>query len=256
MGGGKNAIKPLFFVSKSPFWFVRTYLCLYLFSPVINAFLETITLKRRIYLLLILGFMAVYMGSIGVDPAIRDGKNILYFLFVYVVGNTLRIYGYLWRRVPTRFFVEAFLLLNVVLVAGACLFDGTLIQKAIHRLSFPYNSPIMQVNALLFFLIIAKQSFKSSSVNWLASSALAIYLIHESSLVENYFLSPVSLQIRALVGNDYLTFFAIVALAGAVCLACILIDKLLGPIWKIAARAGEWTEYKVRQAWMEWRLPS
>lgn len=39
-----GVFKLTFFISYTPFWFVRTYVFLYLFSPIINKFLEGITL--------------------------------------------------------------------------------------------------------------------------------------------------------------------------------------------------------------------
>ena len=43
--GGDFDIKQLLFISYSPYWFIKTYLYLYLFSPVLNNYLDKINNK-------------------------------------------------------------------------------------------------------------------------------------------------------------------------------------------------------------------
>lgn len=242
IGGGKATLKTLFFVSNSPYWFMRTYLYLFLFSPVINKYLDGITLRNRICLLLALGFIALYVGTLGWDLSLRDGKNLICFIFVYVIGDTLRVYEKEWRKIHIGYLISIYVAMNLIVFVCYYIFYDAFIGKLIWRLFFPYQSPGLIVNGVFFFLIVLHWQFKSKAVNWLASSALAIYLIHESRLVETYVLGPVSLSIRDYMGSDLMTLPVIVILALIVCIVCILVDKLLKPLWRWFVCIGECLE--------------
>jgi len=88
----KEIIKISFFISNTPFWFMRTYLFLYLFSPVINLYLKNITIRHRITLLIILFYISHYIGTLQTDPSLIDGKNLITFLFLYAIGDSLKHY--------------------------------------------------------------------------------------------------------------------------------------------------------------------
>lgn len=179
ISGGKTLIKSLLFVSNTPYWFMRTYLCLYLFAPVVNHYLNDINLKNRVYLIASLLFISVYMGTLaGVDPALNDGKNLGNFVLLYVLGNTLHVYGYVWRAWSQRNIFLVWIVLNIFLVVIYSVFIDNIIGKALFKASFPYNSPILIVNAIIFLMLVAKKPFKSKLVNYLGASALSIYLLH------------------------------------------------------------------------------
>lgn len=251
-GGYRPVINNLMLVSKSPRWFMRTYICLYLFSPVINKYLCNITTKQRVYLLLSLLFISVYIGTFGNDPSLSDGKNLANFLTLYVIGNTLHAYEKFWKKIPVYYIITVYLLINISVVSVYNLFYGTFVAKGIWKIFFPYQSPGLILNSILFFLIVLHWRFKSKAINWFASSALAIYLIHESSLVRNYILGPVTLEIREYLGNDYLTLPAIIFMALVLCFVCILLDKLLSPLWRCFARIGDVVENKLKTKMNKW----
>lgn len=72
----------LLFVSRTPFWFLRTYLYLYFLSPIFNS-----ALKERhmdLYLLCVLSIVSIYVGTVGCDFSLRAGKDILNFMLIYV----------------------------------------------------------------------------------------------------------------------------------------------------------------------------
>ena len=245
--GGKSTVIAFLFVSNTPFWFMKIYICLYLISPVLNYFLKDISPKNRLYLLLALFITAIYMPTAARLTAGTpdEGKNLLYFAFVYVLGDTVRAYQSAWRKIRASRLLFAFLLLNIFLVAVYCLFDGDKLSAKLFYLCFPYNSPILQLNAVLLFMLVAKHPFKSKAVNWLSSSALAIYLIHESYIVRYWVIGPVALWIKSFFPNDYVALCALAVLALGVVLACILIDKLFTPLWAWFQRVGEKAEIKI-----------
>ena len=59
----KEILKVLLFVSHTPYWFMRTYIFLFLFAPIINMYLSLVTDKKRILLLATLFFIGIYLGT-------------------------------------------------------------------------------------------------------------------------------------------------------------------------------------------------
>ena len=71
-------------LTDTPYWFIRTYLWLFLASPVINSFLKDITWNWRIYSLCSFGFIALYMGATQGDPSLVGGILLISYSFIYL----------------------------------------------------------------------------------------------------------------------------------------------------------------------------
>ncbi len=224
-------IKDFLVISYPRYWFFRCYIFLYLFSPVINKFLNDITIKNRLYLLSALVFMAVWVGTSEGDTTLSGGKNLTYFLLLYVLGNTLQNYKTKWYNISSTTLLTLFIVINIVLVSSYVYFSDGIIGKAIFQVSFPYCSPMLLLNAIIFFMLFAKINVRSKYINYIATSVFSVYLIHYHRDVWPLFLGGVE-WIYNKVGIDpsiVLPCFAIYAVL--ICIGCILIDKTLTPLW-------------------------
>lgn len=216
-------IKQFLFISHSPYWFIKTYLYLYLFSPVLNKYLDKIGHKDRLFLICSLTFISIYIGSSFGDPSLIDGKNLINFSLLYVLGNTFKVYDNYLNKIPSRYLVGAYIILNCsVLYLFA---QGGLISKIIWYASFPYCSPLLIVNAALLFIIISRFKLKSRTINYIASSMFAVYLLHCQPYIANRINQSL---IDSLVNDNIILNFCIVLLyATIIIIMSILIDKML-----------------------------
>lgn len=220
-------VEDFFFFSKSPYWFIRTYLYLFLFAPVLNAFL--ISTKRRLYLLFTLGFIAVYMGTMH-EGALSNGKNLVLFMLLYVIGDLLHIYKEKLSNIKMLPLIVFYIVFNICLVALYSCTPGSIYGKALWRLSYPYCSPILLVNALLFFLIFSKIKLKSTVVNYLSGSVFTIYVLHHHPLVLEKVLSPMVMGAYAQFSYSSILVLSLLAcITFVVMFASIGIDKLFSP---------------------------
>lgn len=89
-------VKDLLFVSVCKYWFVRTYVYLYLLSPIINKYLNMINDKTRLCFILVLVYISVWVGLTQGDESISGGKNIVNFILLYTIGDTLKVYKNIW----------------------------------------------------------------------------------------------------------------------------------------------------------------
>ena len=223
-----GSIKDFFFFSKSPYWFIRTYLYLFLFAPVLNVFLTTT--KRRCYLLITLCFIAVYMGTMH-DGALRDGKNLVMFMLLYVIGDLLHTYQDKFSKISLLSLVLTYVAINVCLVVAYIYLSGSLLGKALWLISYPYCSPLLLINAIMLFLLFSKIRISSPVVNYLSGSVFVIYIFHHQSLIVNKLLHPVVMDVYNKFSNSpFLVLFSLACITLVVMLISIIIDKLLSPI--------------------------
>ncbi|UKK67564.1 acyltransferase [Prevotella communis] len=244
LGGAKSLVKLPFFLSYTPFWFIRTYIFLYLLSPVINKFLKDITLVNRIFLLGALLYMSVYIGMLGSDESLKDGKNVVTFMLFYTIGDTLRYYKTKWDGLNINKTLCAFLLFNALVVAVFSYMGFGRIADAIWlRVFFAYCSPVLLINAIVFYIIIGKLNFHSRIINKIGKSSLAMYMVHGTFLFS--LINPAVMYLYNLNDNIFFVLLNVFIITLITVIACAIIYWMLTPIWNIIAIIGEKTQNNI-----------
>lgn len=162
------------------YWFFKVYIMLYLLAPIINIVRDRIELRNK--LLVISGFITFYWGWFAQHPSLFDGKNVINFIFLYILGHWLRTR--IVEREAKRKNERLLYIVSYLVVAGcigvALYFSNERMQDLIKRICYGYNSPVLILMSVLFFLIFTTYNFKSKVVNWIAGSVIAVYCVHES----------------------------------------------------------------------------
>lgn len=223
---GVGGVKSLLLFSKSPYWFIRTYFFLFLISPMLNNFLTDN--KRRLQMLLFLGFIAVYMGNVH-EPSLKDGKNVALFMFLYVLGDCLKVFRFKYERWNISWVLLAYLTLNVLLVSSYMSFHDNLVGKLLWVMSYPYCSPILILNASMLFVIFSKIQFKSQIINWLGASVLSVYVLHHQHLILYSLIGPIVVQLYNISYNSTILLIGLSLITIAILMICIAIDKIVMP---------------------------
>ena len=239
VGGAKSIIKGLFCISRTHFWFIRTYVILYLLSPLVNAFLKNANLKSRISLFLALFFISDYMGTVGNDPALYEGYNIVTFMLFYVVGNSIHKYKDLLSRYSFKNLMIIWLISNTVFVGlfSVLGFSNRMINSTYIWILFEYTSPGLLISSSLFFIAISQLHFRSHLINRIAKASLAIYIIHGAFMIG--YIGPISANLYNSNNNPFYIIGATFLLALAIVVACVLIYWLMTPVWKIIDTIGQ-----------------
>ena len=238
----KLVIPSFQFLSKGPYWFLRTYIWLYLFAPMVNRFIYS-SRRNKMYLLIVSGVISMYIGYNGVDNSVTVGKNIINFFFLYSLGSVLRDTYDIWSRWKAAWIALAFISLNVILVALHLHFTGTWFGDTLWKLAYPYNCPILIINAVLAFFLFGKMNFQSRAVNWVASSTFATYLIHRNQVVVERVLKPITLGIDSGVMSIGCEIAVLLLFSAVIFMICILIDKILSaPLSKAQSVMAGWLD--------------
>lgn len=234
--GGKSNLKDLLVISNSQYWFIRTYFCLYLFSPILNAYLEKADKRQLTYAFVVLFFIAIYIGTATiVDKSLSDGKNLACFSLFYISGHIISKYKDFWLKHRCIVYFFAFLGLNILVVGVYILaqsFHIPYLPKALMHISFPYCSPILLISSILLFMTFAKIHLQSKWINYFAKSSFAIYLIHLSNVGGFIMHNGMDWICNLVNGNILLVILGVFTYAIIILLLCIAIDKLLTPIWR------------------------
>lgn len=217
-------------VIPSQWWFIPVYLCLFLLIPIINEPFNTSNHKKKVLFLILLLIISFGFGQF--IPSLSDGKNPINFVLVYYLGRYLRTELVVTKKVNIKKISLIYLICNIFIFSLIFIseINAPIISKIVVRIFFPYNSIGLIINSALFFLIFTQLNFHSRLINWLSTSALSVYLIHENQYIGPYiydFANKISQQID----NPWILAISILLLASFVFTASILIDKIISPIF-------------------------
>lgn len=233
-----HTVRSLMFFSNSHFWFVKTYLYLFLVSPMINLWLKHATERQRWYMVVVFGFVACYMAVSKGDASMSTGKNLTNFIYFYLVGNQLYYYRERWMNTKTSKLLLCYIVFNMVILALEYFMNGNVVGKLVKTLSFPYHSPLILIGAVMFFMIIGKQHIQSRFINYVAASSLAIYLIHGSRPYLPALHGIVCGYLQGVIGNNILLLGSYTIYTLIIITACVCVDKCLNPIWSVINKLG------------------
>lgn len=246
-----NAFTSILFISHSPLWYVRIYICLYIISPIINIFLRTCSIKQRFLAILGIGYISCIYGTISVDYLFvnSDGKNLINFILIYIIGDTIRYYNQKLLCISTHLLIILYIILNTIVVLFYLLFFYDLTGAIIFKLAYSYNSPFLIINAILLFLIVSRWKIQSSFINIIAKSVFSVYLLQESPLILWSLIVPITKKIMVVSYNPYILLPCLVLYTLIIFCSILCIDKLLNPIWKLSSNVGKKLEFKFNKLW-------
>ena len=163
------------------FWFLNAYLCLFMVAPLLNVAIANITKSNYIRILVLLTILNIIFGNIlSIDLLNTWGFSAAQFIYLYMIG------GYIRNHVSVNIVQKCRWGSCGVYLASAALWA---MFVAIQVYGFPiarffkafsYNNIFVLTAAIGFFLFMLSFDIKSRTINWLASSCLAAYLLQGS----------------------------------------------------------------------------
>lgn len=213
--------------SATDLWFVPAYLALYLLSPVLNGGWTALTRHRRYLFLAGLVFLNVYLGWWCGGRMNPFGYNVMQLVFVYFIGRLLADEKAVLSRIRSCGWLLLYFLFT------ACIFGSAFVFNS--RMAYAYNAPAVLLSAVSFFMFFACMPERHIPwVNWVASSAFMVYLLHKSPGVWKL-QRDCLLDMRSnLSGMQFV--LGCIALALAVFVASVLIDKVRIALTNVSCR--------------------
>lgn len=168
------------FITGSAYWFVVSYVGLYILSPVLNAFIETVSKKTfKEILLIYLAFVFIYGFLMG-KGSFAGGYSLLSFVALYMIARYVRLYPNRYTMfkkctdLSVYFFFSLLIAITLYVVA---MFKPEAILSVQGRL-LAYHNPLTIVAAVYLFLFFSKLKLTSKTINFIAASSFSVYLLH------------------------------------------------------------------------------
>lgn len=183
-----NLKELLSFLLIKDFWFIKSYIVLYIFAPILNAFVQNAPRKQiKIFLIAFFTIQTFHGYSLFTDSNwFSNGNSPLSFMGLYILARYMHLYPNKWtqfnKRIDLTIFVAITMLMTVL----------TLIhirRTGMGWLYYAYSSPLVILSAVYFFLFFTKISFKNHVINWIAISSFAVFVVHCSFNFFNSFFS-------------------------------------------------------------------
>lgn len=228
--GHGHWMERLMFITNTPYWFIRCYLYLYLVASFINKAIDKLSMRERVGALVAFGIISIYFGCTEGDIALQDGKNLVNFIFLYLLGNTLKVSHEKWQSWNVWSLLKIFAGMNVLTFTLLYFSYEMYLHDFVFNISFSYRSPLLIINSILVFMMFGKLHINSVWINNIATSMFAVYIIHCQPMIHNIFV--VGTLRNMLNFSRGGVFVKLLILTIGIVLICVLIDKCLIPYWK------------------------
>ncbi|MBR6283250.1 MAG: acyltransferase family protein [Muribaculaceae bacterium] len=230
---GSTVAKPdfwqrFFMLGDGHYWFVKTYMTLYILSPVLNAYVERASQRQFKWLLIaFFSFQCVFGWMWESTTWFRAGYSLSSFMGLYLLARYIHLYpSRCWQL---NRWLDLTIYLAIALVLMVAMFYIKRAGGVGGKLYF-YNCPLVIVSAVYFVLFFSKFSFRSRVVNWLAISAFAIYLTHSSTFLWTYYDDAIRHWFASESRGTFILYTA--ALMTVVFFGSILLDKVRLLLWQ------------------------
>lgn len=206
-----------------PYWFVVSYLLLYILSPVLNSFIELSkpsTVKK--ILISFFSFETLY-GFIFGQGGFEGGYSTMSFIGLYLLARHLRVNGSKILHLSKIACISSYLFISMIMTIIATI--GYLLgHGSIGYYMIRYNNPIVIISSLFLFLAFTQLNFKNCFVNHFGSFALAVYLIHNNPHIFPYYRNAVIYLKESFEGS--LGIFLVIVFVLLVMISSLFIEKI------------------------------
>ncbi len=165
-------------------WFVVSYIGLYMMAPMINKFIEAVTRRELGLFILAFYLFSTIFGYVGKAIDFNEGMSVISLMGLYLIGAYLRknqegIFNYSKYVYLGIYFLAGFIMVGIAALA---------LKVGITASPYGYLNPIIIIESAALFLFFQKLDIGSISwVNWIATSAFAVYLIHSDCAINPYY---------------------------------------------------------------------
>lgn len=204
-------------------WFVSAYVTLFIFSPVINAFVQKTNEKELLrYIVVFYLFSTIYGWMLG-SKEFGTGLSAISLMGLYLVGGWLRksehafVHWNKWNDMIG--YIGCTIVLTVV--------SAFLIWSGVRSSIYGYLNPIVILESVFLFQFFRKVEIRNIGwVNYVASSAFAVFLLH----CHPYLGEPCNMLFRYLHTYDCALLLVFPAFV-AIFIISVIIDKIRVVTW-------------------------
>lgn len=226
----KDSLSELLMLAPFTGWFIKTYLLLFILTPVLNSFVEH---TNRITFRKVLIFYFLFVFTFGwikdITGYIMRGYSITMFVGLYLLARYIKIYEPTWSQFSKKKDFGLYLLMTVFSFGGmflTCLFAIPKNNMLVGAFT-SYSSPFVVIGAMYVLLLFSKINIgRQVMLNNIAKSCFAVYLLH--FMWGNLPKIVLDLYARYSASEFYVILYAFLVLLFFV---CITVDQIRIFVW-------------------------
>lgn len=210
-------------VISNKWWFITTYVLLFLFHPFLNMVLNKI--NKSTYQIIMLALVLIW----SVIPTFTDKRlyvnEFLWFITLYVIAGYIRLYDFN-PKFKCRHYMSLWLLSMIVTIGWTivCLSFYKYNNKVFSTPTFFFslNTLTCLLNALMLFMAFKTIKMKNNKIiNTIASTTLAVYLVHDSDYVRRF------LWIKLFKNNTFINSLWFIPYSIMVCFLVFIVISII-----------------------------
>ena len=210
-----------------PYWFVVSYLVMYIMTPVLNTFIEKASSKSLFAVVLLFYMMQTSTGFCAHFGGFHAGYSAISFIGLYLLARFIRLYSHKIILLSGLYNISLYILFSTIPVL---LYFIT--KKDFDSIS--YASPFVIAATVFFFLSFNRLNFSSRLVNYMACSVFSVYLVHVHPFIWDFYRETMKKALEYLGAGEYLLFVVIASILFTI--LCVLIDKVRLRVWNYVSR--------------------
>ena len=224
----------VFGINPLKIWFIRDYITLMIFSPILNAFCDAQrkdSFLKFIFCYYAIAFVGDFVVPLKLWGLFGAGYSFFGFVGLYLLGRYIRLHGHKIVDLSVKRHIANYIVISMA--AALLLFAVmyiTSIRLIVGRMSCfitYYTSPFVVAAALALFFVFDRISFQNRFVNHVALSVFAVYLSHSPT---RWFWRCVR---DVFVQYDSYGWIAVGVFAMIVFVVTILIDQVRIYSWRL-----------------------
>ena len=226
---GINGWIDLLFFRYGTYWFVKAYIVLYIFAPILNAFVDNCSRVQLKYFLISFYITQTIYGFYINIGWFSSGYSPMSFIGLYILARYMRLYPNWFAKFDKS--VDILLYFIVSLITALCSLSMAYFFGKVGTVLFQNSCPLMIISSVYFFLFFTKISINSPMINWVSSSCFAAYIVHCSPFIfYPYYID----YIRQWNKTESLPLFILYTLALIILffISSVLFDKVRIWVWK------------------------
>lgn len=225
VGGIVKSIFPIIF---NQYWFMTTYVFMYLLIPEINVVLNHINIRQEVFLI-ILGLVIIFPSNHYFYGSYVD-VWLINFCIAYCFGGIIRKHDLLKQNWFKR--LSIFLLCFSILVDFLFTFSLTYLGFKLQSTKFIRYSRFADGGLTIFCFLAAigvfvwlgsKQMKYHRWINVIASTTFGIYLIHDNRMMENFLWLDI-LHMKSMISQPAYVVFYILLICLIVFIICSILE--------------------------------
>ncbi len=194
-----DIIKAFFPISYNQYWFISSYVGMYLLSPIINVLIKNLTQVQHLgAILLLVGIFCIWPDVLPFSSPFgisKKGYSVVWFVVLYIIAAYFRNFPVIMklRQIFKYYIIAACLLLLswivIVLVTRTNNFENEL-QGQMTFYYYRYNSFVVLITAVCLFITFSKIKVENVHVqkliSYVAPLCMGIYLIHDNESARGF----------------------------------------------------------------------